>query len=69
MNDIYNKINNDDYVASGTLESWYLYYHIWLNSTKSDKLLNRTNTCQQIATGWSVFLDYPYDVYCCLKYK
>ena len=69
MDDIYNRINTGEYVAPGTVESWYLYYHIWLNNTKSDELLNRTNTCQKIATGWSVFSGYPHNANCCLKYK
>ena len=40
MNNIVATLEQDQYVAEGTINSWYINFHVWLNRTYSDQLVD-----------------------------
>ena len=40
MNNIVATLEQDQYVAEGTINSWYINFHVWLNRTYSDQLID-----------------------------
>ena len=50
MNNIVATLQQDQYVAEGTIDSWYLNFHAWLNRTYSDQLIQGP-ACSTVATG------------------
>ena len=44
MNNIVTLLEQDQYVADGTIDSWYNNFHVWLSRTYGDQLINGS-TC------------------------
>ena len=44
MTNIVTILEQDQYVADGTIDSWYSNFHVWLNRTYGDQLINGS-TC------------------------
>ena len=44
MNNIVTLLEQDQYVADGTIDSWYNNFHVWLSRADGDQLINGS-TC------------------------